>query len=282
MVDGQGVALPPAAIQGSHQQAGQVLAVGMAADRRLQLSDHRVVAAQPQPGLEARLQRIQPEVVQATGLELRPVLIRHVGEGRASPEVQCFVQDVGRASSLSLLERPPAFPHSRFERLRVQIAGADREPVAAGHRVQRRAVRSGGKGLAQTRDRHVHALVGPSRPLGAPQHVAQPVGRDGFVGMDQEEAEQPHLSRAPGRHRRGVLVVDLDRTQDPNRRMALVAAYAAGAQRPLPARTVLLHQQHRAREVRQGVVERLGRQRPEVGGREVAEDGLAVAGAVQQ
>jgi len=60
------------------------------------------------------LQRIQAQLVEAPYLDLRPLLIRDVGERRTSPQVQPLTQHVDGACSPFLIQRAPAFVYSCF------------------------------------------------------------------------------------------------------------------------------------------------------------------------
>ena len=78
--------LPAGAVEREHQLPAQSLPQRMLADERLELADELGVAATLEIGVEPRLERDEPELLQPCDLGLRPALVREVGEGGAAPE----------------------------------------------------------------------------------------------------------------------------------------------------------------------------------------------------
>ena len=84
-VHAQRVGLAAAAVQGDHQAAGEPLAQRVLVGRALQLADRLAVAAEGEQGVEAGLQRLQPQLVPAHGGRPGPLLVGDVGEDRTVP-----------------------------------------------------------------------------------------------------------------------------------------------------------------------------------------------------
>ena len=82
------IRLTARAVEGEHELGAQPLARGVLADERLELGDQGRVAAERQIGLDALLERQQPELVEPGDLGLRELLVGEVRERRAAPHVE--------------------------------------------------------------------------------------------------------------------------------------------------------------------------------------------------
>ncbi len=72
--------------EGEHQETAEPLAVGVLRGEGGSVGDHVVVAAELDLGLDAVLERGEPELVEPRDLRLEEALVREVGERRAAPE----------------------------------------------------------------------------------------------------------------------------------------------------------------------------------------------------
>ena len=188
--------------------------------RGLELADHGPVAAESEVGCDARLEPLQAQLLQPPDLRLREVLERHLRQRRTAPQRERGARRVRRGGRIAGIEVRSAPGHPVLEGLRVQISLRDREHVPAAHRPQdgatcRRGLQRG-EALAQPRDRHLHALERTAGVAGVPQGFVELLIGDRAVGVQQEEREQRHLSRAAERHA-AVAGARLERSEDRER-----------------------------------------------------------------
>jgi hypothetical protein len=197
LVGGERVALPAAAIEREHELAREPLAAGVCRGKRLDLAGQRGVAPEPQVGLEAPLQRADPQLLQPPDLRLGPRLVADLGQRRSPQQRQRAGQEVRGAGRFALLERAAALLGTVLELAGVERAGRQREDVAADDGPQPAGVLV--EFLAQAGDRHLHALARPGAGAAVPERLEQLVGRDGVTGVDDQEREEPQLPRRGNR-----------------------------------------------------------------------------------
>jgi hypothetical protein len=124
------VGLPVRAVQGEHQLCPQPLPVRMLGDQRLQLADELAVAAEREPGLDALLERREPQVVEPRDLRLRERLVGEVGERRAAPECHRLVEHRERPLGVARRQGTPALADQPLEPVRVERSRLQPELVA--------------------------------------------------------------------------------------------------------------------------------------------------------
>ncbi len=91
-VGGDGLALPPAAVEGEHQLSPKRLAQGVLADELLELGDQGRMPAQRELGLDAELEGLQPTLVEPERLGDRKGLIGQVCQRSPAPHPECFAR----------------------------------------------------------------------------------------------------------------------------------------------------------------------------------------------
>ena len=89
------VGLPPRPVQGEHQLAVQPLAVRVLGDERLELGDELIVPAEREVGLDALLERDEPQLLQARDLSGGEILVNEIGQRRPAPERQSLAELFG-------------------------------------------------------------------------------------------------------------------------------------------------------------------------------------------
>ena len=117
-------------VEREHELAAQALAQGMALDELLQLRHQLAVAAGGEVGLDARLERREPLLLQPRDRALRERRERLVAEGRAAPQRERIAQQAPGAVGVAVRERAPPLVGERAEAVAVELAGPDAQPVA--------------------------------------------------------------------------------------------------------------------------------------------------------
>ena len=169
----------------------------MGGRERVELARERAVAARVEVGVDPRLQRGQPRLLEPRRLRLRERLEGEVGECLPAPEreraVRVAVGDQAR------------------EAVDVELVGVDADDVA-------RRPGDDPVGADRPPERvHVH-LERARRARGrllAPDPVDQAVGRDDVVRVEQELREQGARPRPAERDRRTVVSDHLHRPEQP-------------------------------------------------------------------
>ena len=129
-VDLQRVGLAPAAIEGQHEQAEEPFARGMLGSQLLELGDDERVLPRRQARVEALFQGGEAQLLEPCDLSLRERLERDIGECRAPPQPERFVEQPPRRGFLAREARRPRRPHERLETPRVDRFGLDREAIS--------------------------------------------------------------------------------------------------------------------------------------------------------
>jgi hypothetical protein len=86
------VRLPAAAVEREHQLAAQAFAKHVLGDERLELRHQLVMAAERQVGVDAILERGQPELLQPGDLALRERFAVKIGQRLSAPERERVAQ----------------------------------------------------------------------------------------------------------------------------------------------------------------------------------------------
>ena len=204
--------LAAAAVQRQHELATQPLAQRMLPHERLELADQLRVPSAAQVGLDAVLEQCEPQLLEPADLRLRERLEDEIGERRSAPERQRLPQLLGGPPRVFGGQSLAALVGQALASVEVELARLHVEQVAIrlGHQ-------PGGalsKSLAQPRHLDLEALPWRGGRVLAPELVDQLVGRDGLVGMDQQDREQRTLPAVDDRDRPPGLF-DLERAEDP-------------------------------------------------------------------
>ena len=188
--------LPPGAVEREHQLPAQSFPQRLLADERLELADELGVAATFEIGVETRLDRDKPELLQPCDLGLRPALVREVCEGGAAPELERR-SELGGSLERGELRRCGKSP---LELGAVQLLGREIEavPVCLG------GDRLRPERLAELRDVALDRGLWPPRCLLRPERLDQRIGRDRPPTLEGQHGEDRPLLAAAERQRNAV------------------------------------------------------------------------------
>ena len=200
----------------------------MTGDERLELTDHVGVAPDRKVGLDAPLQRGQPELLEAGGLVLGEGL-GELGQRRPAPQRQRALDDVGRVAGPAAGKRGTTVGNEPLEAVEIELVRLELERVPGGTRVQARL----GKHPAELRDVGLHHLPRRVGDGVAPQVVDDPLARDRPVRVQEQHGEQrPLLARRD--RQRGGAVDDFERAQEAEFHRSRVEATPSRAGSPRP------------------------------------------------
>ena len=101
------VGVPAGAVEREHLLPAQPLAQRVLGDERLQLPRDVGVAAEREVGLDALLQRQDPQLLEAPDLRLREGLVAEVGEHRSAPQREHLAQQRRRLVRAAGAEQLP-------------------------------------------------------------------------------------------------------------------------------------------------------------------------------
>ena len=207
----QRLRLPTRPVEGEHQLPGELLPQRVLHRHRLEPADRFLVTADAQLGVDQRLHRHQPQLVEPDRLGPDPLLVGELGERVAPPLGQRGVEQltgghrVARQQALALGEAA------------LEAAGVD-QVVGHVEHVAGRAVDDGGAVVAQLHEppdpRHValERRRGRLRRL-RPEHLDQPVGRDHRRPVGEQHGQE--TARHPASEReQGAPVDDPDGAED--------------------------------------------------------------------
>ena len=201
--------LPPRAIERDHQQPAKALAQGVVPHEHFELGERGAVPAECELGLEALLERREPQLLQPSDRRLRERLVCDVGERSTAPESESVLQQADGGLGLGPVERlrglvsPPLEP-VQVEPLRLDVEGVPRRP-----RLDHRCPEE----LAQLGDLTLHLRHGGDRRSTRVEVVGQPLDGDDPVRAQQKDRERRALLRPAQTHRTAV-VEDLERSKD--------------------------------------------------------------------
>ena len=179
-IDLERLRLPSGAVERQHELRAKPLAERMLADERLELCDELSVAPECEVGVDAPLERDEPEFLETEDLSLGERLVRDVGERRAAPERECVTEE----PRSGLGRRPLPLLDQALEAEQVELFGLDSDQVAGflgDDRVP---------GASSLRSRETWYCSALAAAFGAPfppQLVDQPVGRDDLVRAREQQ-----------------------------------------------------------------------------------------------
>src|SRR5581483_10433189 len=89
--------LAPGAVEHEHQLAAEALAQRLGGDETLELADDVELAAELDVGFDPQLDRRRLQLLEPRDVRLRELLVGELGEGRAAPERERLVEQLGRS-----------------------------------------------------------------------------------------------------------------------------------------------------------------------------------------
>ena len=192
--DFERVGLSAGAVEREHQLAAKPFPQRLLDEESLDLPDELGITAEHEVGVDAVLERGEPQLLEAPALCGGELVVCEVDQRRAPPQRERLAQKAsGLGGVLGLGRRR----EERLEATRVDLRGIDLELVA--RRASQKPVTA--EQLAQTRDVELHHRRGGRwRPL-APERVDQLVGRDGLVRPQEQRRQQGALLTAAERDR---------------------------------------------------------------------------------
>ena len=111
----------------------------MLGDQLFELGDDESVLTRRQPRADALFQRGEAQLLEPGDLSLRERLERDIGQRRPAPQSERIVEQAPRRRFVAFDASRPRRPDERLEAPRVDRVRLDHEPIARGHRLQRRA-----------------------------------------------------------------------------------------------------------------------------------------------
>jgi hypothetical protein len=227
--DVQRLGLAARAVESEHELAPQPLAKRVLGDELVELRHELPVPPGVEVGVEALLQRGQPQLLDARDRVLRERLVAEVRQ-RLAPEEPERLPEKGRAPARIAL--PPRAFEQPCEAVGVELPLGDPQQVPRLTRLDRLLPEC----LAEGRDVAVKGGRGRLRRVVAPQRLDDRVGGDDVVCVEQEQRQE----RAPFRAFGGevsALGGDLERAEDPKLQTSLIVPPALrGARGALAAR----------------------------------------------
>ncbi len=168
----------------------------MLTHERLELRDQLASEATREVGVDAKLDRLQTELLETGDLGLRERFVREVLERSTAPERQRLTEHERRRRRVDFDQRPPLGDHP-LEAQRVDLLRAGLEEVAGRSGQQDRALgapRSVGlERFAETGHVHPEGVVLVDPAVGAPQLVDDSIGGEDGVGGGQQESKERSL-----------------------------------------------------------------------------------------
>ena len=124
------ISLSPTPMQGEHEQTSQPLAQRVLAHQPLELGDQLGVAANREIGVEAQLERDQPQLFQPGDRVRRKRLVAEVRQRLSPPERERLPQGIAGFSRVPLLEQPPSLREEPLEPLEIKRTGLQLQYVS--------------------------------------------------------------------------------------------------------------------------------------------------------
>ena len=185
------IRLPSGAVEREHQLPPHALARGVLVDQRFELGHQRRVTAQGQLGIDAVLERGQPEILEPACLGTGERFVGDVGQGLTSPESEGLLQPLRGAAGVAGGEPLPPVSGQALESIGVDAVGLGDQRVS----VSARRERLRAEDLAEPRDVDLHGLGGGRGRALPPEGVDDPVHGDRLTAVDQEVREDRALAR---------------------------------------------------------------------------------------
>ena len=214
--DRQRIDLTRASVERHHELRGNTFPTRITRERGFELSHELGVTARGELHVDVLLDRRSAQRSKSGSVRVSPHLTGELLEGVAMPLVEGTpVRRVGIGEPPGGRRRP-SFAEAAFEFDRVELVGADVEPIAGCRRHEPLGARRRRVGVERPAElAHVY-LQRVRRTLGrvGPQPVDERRRRHVTVGVQEQQGEQ--LARFCARERdRAVLVLDRQRSEDP-------------------------------------------------------------------
>ena len=210
----QRLGLTPGPVERQHQLAPQPLPQRVLGHKRLHLADEIRVTAEREIGLDALLERHEPQLLEARDRRLGERLVREVGKRLPTPQRERRAQEpcrllrvAGRACSARAIELA-------LEARDVELVRLDSGDVPGWTGRDHGLAAGLSQSFTQLGDVDLDDLRGRRRRLVAPELVDQAVNRNDLVRPQQEDGEQRTLLRSSERQDTST-VSDLERAEKP-------------------------------------------------------------------
>ena len=198
-VGGERFGLPAAPVQRQHELAVQPLPQRILVGQLLQLGGERVVPAKRQIRIDPRLQRGEPQFLQAGCLRPDERVVGQVGQHATAPQPQRLAQRPGGFGVPARVQRGPPGGEPVLELRRVQVLTVHAQQVTVVPGDQDVAGNAPGPVRLERAAQVKHVgLQGGGPPLGwvtTPDLFGQPVHRDDPVGVQQQQRQHRPLPR---------------------------------------------------------------------------------------
>ena len=132
----QGLRLPARPVQRRHQIPPQAFAERVLGDECLELADQLIVAPEREVGVDPKLDRCQPDLVEPGDGRLGEALVGEVSERPAPPERQRVAEPLRRVGCQAASEQAPSLVHQPLEAVEIERIGLDADDVAGRSRRQ--------------------------------------------------------------------------------------------------------------------------------------------------
>ena len=173
----------------------ETLAEWMLLAQQFELADDLTVEPARQVGLDPIFDRVDTCIAETQTLEVGELVVGVVLEGRAAPEIESRPEFDSCCGRVARQQRAP-FGGSALERLDVELAGIDVQPVAGADGFDHRLFAALAVGIErgpQAGDVHPKRIE-LAVALVSPQLLEHPVGRQDLAVVDEQEREHRLLS----------------------------------------------------------------------------------------
>jgi hypothetical protein len=228
---------PSAAVQGEHQLGMEALAQRVPLRQIAQLRHDVLMPAEIQVGLDADLERLQPQLLEPGSVFAAEPLGTDVGQRASAPQVQGLVEGGAHIEPPVVVPGDIGLPDQAFEAGDVQLLLAQADEVARsrGHEAV------GAQGVAQVLDVVAQRRVDRGGRGRVPDDIGQLLRRDRLVGAQGQSREHRALDSG-GHLELPVALANRQRAQHayPHRRPPLRRLAIRGARRRSAARFLRL------------------------------------------
>jgi hypothetical protein len=209
--------LPTAPVRREHPALCQPFTERMLPHERFELGDQLLRETAGEVDLDARLDHLEPQLLEPRDLPLGGRLVRELLERSAAPHRQGFAEHDRRGAGIASHERA-AFTDEVFEPPRVDVVRSGLDEVARRPCHEHRGVvprpTPGLERLSEARDVDPERVLAIGPGLSAPERVDDPVGREHHVRIGEQQREAGSLPERTDVHRASVSY-HLELAEDP-------------------------------------------------------------------
>jgi|GEM_PF-4010616 len=195
-VGGEGVALPPAAVQRGDQQRPQPFPQRVLDDQRLELPDHLRGGAEVDARREAVLHQPEPDFFQTRPVRQQPLAVAGIREDLPAEQCQRPRARLGCGPGIPGAALCVGGGRHLHHDDGVDGTGVDLQGVAAAAAGQHRGI---AEGAAEDGCLGLQGVSGGGVHVGAPEILDQPIRPNGDAGVEGKPDQQ--LAGLPGRQR---------------------------------------------------------------------------------